>query len=224
MWQLYWTQQPTRALWGKKSTSSTISYIEGQAYIYLEPAPQTTSLTTTVTYNEQELILSLKAKDEQSFSYLYDNYSGALYSIVLQILPDKELAGDVLQEVFVNIWRKIDTYDNTKGRLFTWMLNVARNLAIDMLRSKAYQNNQKNQDLPDSVYFDKGGAVTQQNVDNIGLRKIVAKLKAEHRVLIDLAYFKGYTHEEIAEIESLPLGTVKTRIRTALTQLRAYLK
>jgi RNA polymerase sigma-70 factor (ECF subfamily) len=98
----------------------------------------------------------LKAKDEQSFSYLYDNYSGALYSIVLQILPDKELANDVLQEVFVNIWRKIDTYDNTKGRLFTWMLNVARNLAIDMVRSKAYQNSQKNQDLPDSVYFDKG--------------------------------------------------------------------
>lgn len=181
-------------------------------------------MTTTVTYNEQELILSLKAKDEQSFSYLYDNYSGALYSIVLQILPDKELANDVLQEVFVNIWRKIDTYDNTKGRLFTWMLNVARNLAIDMVRSKAYQNSQKNQDLPDSVYFDKGGAVTQQNVDNIGLRKIVGKLKIEHRVLIDLAYFKGYTHEEIAEIEKLPLGTVKTRIRTALTLLREHLK
>jgi RNA polymerase sigma factor (sigma-70 family) len=181
-------------------------------------------LNTTVRYTEQELVTSLKARDEQSFSYLYDNYSGALYSIVLQIVSDKELANDVLQDVFVNLWKKIESYDTTKGRLFTWMLNVARNLAIDMVRSKAYQNSQKNQQLPDTEDYDKAGAVTQLNVDNIGLRKIVGKLKTEHRVLIDLAYFKGFTHEEIAEIESLPLGTVKTRIRSALTQLRAYLK
>ncbi|HTE09888.1 MAG TPA: sigma-70 family RNA polymerase sigma factor [Chitinophagaceae bacterium] len=181
-------------------------------------------MSNTVTYNEQELVLSLKAKDPQSFSYLYDNYAGALYSIVLQVVPDKELASDVLQEVFVNIWRKIESYDPTKGRLFTWMLNVARNLAIDMVRSKAYQNSQKNQSLPQTEYFDKSGISTQLSVDNIGLKKIVDKLKTEHRVLIDLAYFKGYTHEEIAEIESLPLGTVKTRIRSALIQLRDYLK
>jgi len=167
----------------------------------------------------------LKAKDEQSFSYLYDNYSGALYSIVLQIIPDREMASDVLQEAFVNIWRKIESYDASKGRLFTWMLNVARNLAIDMLRSKAYQNSQKNQPLPDTVYnSDKGGVSTQMNVDNIGLKKVLTKLKAEQRVLIDLAYFKGYTHEEIAVMESMPLGTVKTKIRSALLQLRELLK
>jgi len=181
-------------------------------------------LNNTVTYNEQELVLSLKAKDQQSFSYLYDNYSGALYSIVLQVVPDKEMANDVLQEVFVNIWRKIESYDPSRGRLFTWMLNVARNLAIDMVRSKGYQNSQKNQSLPENDYFDKAGLATQLSVDNIGLKKIVDKLKPEHRVLIDLAYFKGYTHEEIAEIESLPLGTVKTRIRNALIQLRDYIK
>jgi RNA polymerase sigma factor (sigma-70 family) len=181
-------------------------------------------LNTTVRYTEQELVTSLKAKDEQSFSYLYDNYAGALYSIVLQIVTDKELANDVLQEVFVNLWKKIESYDTAKGRLFTWMLNVARNLAIDMVRSKAYQNSKKNQQLPDTANSDRTGGVTQLSVDNIGLRKIVSRLKTEHRVLIDLAYFKGYTHEEIAEIESLPLGTVKTRIRSALTQLREYLK
>lgn len=181
-------------------------------------------MSNTVTYNEQELVLSLKAKDQQSFSYLYDNYSGALYSIVLQVVPDKELANDVLQEVFINIWRKIESYDATKGRLFTWMLNVARNLAIDMVRSKAYQNSQKNQGMPETDFFDKDGSTTQLSVDNIGLKKVVNKLKTEHRVLIDLAYFKGYTHEEIAELESLPLGTVKTRIRSALIQLREYLK
>ncbi len=93
-----------------------------------------------------------------------------------------------------------------------------------MVRSKSYQNSRKNQEMPDNVYFDKSGAAANMNVDSIGLKKAVQQLKAEHRVLIDLAYFKGYTHEEIAEIEALPLGTVKTRIRSALTQLRAYLK
>jgi RNA polymerase sigma factor (sigma-70 family) len=181
-------------------------------------------LNTTVRYTEQELVRLLKARDELSFGYLYDNYSGALYSIVLQILPDKELANDVLQEVFVNIWKKIESYDTTKGRLFTWMLNVARNLAIDTVRSKAYQNSQKNQQFPGAELDDKTGGATHLSIDNIGLKKIVGKLKSEHRVMIDLAYFKGYTHEEIAAIESLPLGTVKTRIRSALTQLRAYLK
>jgi RNA polymerase sigma factor (sigma-70 family) len=181
-------------------------------------------LDKSVTYSEQELVTFLQKRDEQYFSYLYDRYSGALYSIVLQIVPDTELASDVLQEAFVNIWRKIESYDPTKGRLFTWMLNVARNLAIDMVRSKGYQNSRKNQEMPDNVYFDKSGGSTNLNIDSIGLKKAVQQLKNEHRVLIDLAYFKGYTHEEIAEIESIPLGTVKTRIRSALTQLRAYLK
>ena len=177
-----------------------------------------------VTYTEQELIALLKAKNESAYGYLYDHYSGALNGIILQIVSSQDLANDILQEAFVNIWRKIDSYDSTKGRLFTWMLNVARNLAIDMVRSKTYQNNRKNQDLSDTSFDEKAGAVIQPGLDNIGLKKAVQKLKQEHRVLIDLAYFKGYTHEEIAEIEGLPLGTVKTRIRSALIQLREYLK
>lgn len=168
--------------------------------------------------------MMLKDRDNQSFSYLYSNYSGALYTIVLQIIPDQELANDVLQEVFINIWRKIESYDQSKGRLFTWMLNIARNASIDFLRSKAYQNSKKNQEFPESQEFNIAGQMTHMNIDNIGLKKILLTLKAESRKLIELAYFKGYTHEEIAEIEEIPLGTVKTRIRTALIQLRAYLK
>ena len=178
------------------------------------------------TYNtEQELVLALKRRDNQAFSILYDNYAGALYSIIKQIVTDNaELASDVLQEVFINIYRKIDTYDQTKGRLFTWMLNIARNASIDMLRSKSYQNAQKNQELPDNVYKGTANQSTQLNVDNIGLKKVLDKLKPEHRVLVELAYFKGFTHEEIAEMMSIPLGTVKTRIRNALLQLREYLQ
>jgi RNA polymerase sigma factor (sigma-70 family) len=176
------------------------------------------------TYTEPELIKTLKDRNEQSFNYLYNQYSGALYSIILQIVPDQGLANDVLQEAFINIWRKIDSYDQAKGRLFTWMLNIVRNLAIDTIRSKAYQNSRKNQELPDVFSLNQDNHLTHLNIDEIGLRKVLEKLKPEHRVLIDLAYFKGYTHEEISEIEEIPLGTVKTRIRSALIQLREQLK
>ena len=114
--------------------------------------------------------MALKERNDQAFGFLYDNYAGALYSIIRQIITNNdELAGDVLQEVFINIWRKIETYDQTKGRLFTWMLNIARNASIDTLRSKSYQNSQKNQELPDNVYKGVANQTTQLNVDNIGL-------------------------------------------------------
>ena len=180
-------------------------------------------LGLTGTYNEQELIIALKAKDEKAFSYLYDHYSDSLYSIILQIVKRPETACDVLQEVFLNIWRKIESYDPIKGRLFTWMLNISRNASIDMLRSKNYLNSRKNQEITDTVYANDQ-ATTQTNIDSIGLSKYLGKLRPEQRVLVELAYFKGYTHDEIAQIENIPIGTVKTRIRNALLQLREYLK
>lgn len=177
---------------------------------------------TTHRYTEQELVALLKNRDNKAFAYLYDHYAGALNSIILQIVTDANLASDVLQEVFVNIWRRIEQYDTGKGRLFTWILNIARNAAIDTLRSKGYQNSRKNQSIPENVDTIQP-ATTAQPIDTIGLRKVLEKLKDEQRILIELAYFKGYTHEEIAEMEKIPLGTVKTRIRNALIQLRGYL-
>lgn len=179
---------------------------------------------TAVTYTERELVSSLKSRDNKAFSYLYDNYSSSLYTVIAQLVDDKDIANDVLQEVFINIWRKIESYDPVKGRLFTWMLNIARNASIDTLRSRSFRNSRKNQSLQRSKEWSETGRPGSVNIDNIGLKRIVERLKKEHRVLIDLAYFKGYTHEEIAQIEDIPLGTVKTRIRNALTQLREYLK
>jgi RNA polymerase sigma factor (sigma-70 family) len=178
-------------------------------------------LDTNTTYTESELVELLKQHDNRAFNYLYEHYAAALYGIVLPIVNEAEIANDVLQEVFVNIWRKIESYDPMKGRLFTWMLNIARNASIDMLRSSGFRNSRKNQPLLETVSL---SAVSQQNVDNIGLRKVLDKLKDEQRTLVELAYFKGYTHEEIAAMEGIPLGTVKTRIRTALIQLRNYLQ
>ena len=170
-------------------------------------------------YSEQELVVLLNEQSNDAFNYLYDNYSGAIYTIINQVVSDKDTANDVMQEVFVNIWRKINTYDATKGRLFTWMLNIARNAAIDKVRSKGYRDNQRNQPIAEGE--DKGMVMSSNPaVSDVGLKKVLTTLNEEYRKLIDLSYFQGFTHEEIAKMMGIPLGTVKTRIRTAISQLR----
>jgi len=153
-----------------------------------------------------------------AYTYLYENYSGALRSVILNIVNEEELANDVLQEVFIKIWRQIDHYDPLKGRLFTWMLNISRNAAIDTVRSKSFQNSRQNRELTEDVYT--AGGSSEMNTDQIGLRKLVNQLKEEYRVLVELSYFQGYTQDEISKATGIPLGTVKTRLRTALIQLR----
>ena len=173
-------------------------------------------------YDERELVLLLKQRSQTAFSYLYDNYSGALITIIKSIINDEELANDVLQEVFIKIWKQFESYDSHKGRLFTWMLNIARNASIDTLRSKGYQNSQQNHELTEDVYT-KGGT-SETRTDQIGLRKLVQGLKEEYKVLIELSYFQGFTQDEISKMLSIPLGTVKTRLRNALIQLREIIK
>ena len=176
-----------------------------------------------IKYSEQELVALLKEQNNDAFNYLYDHYSGALFTIINQIVPDKDTASDVLQEVFVNIWRKIGTYDETKGRLFTWMLNIARNAAIDKVRSKGYRDDQRTQTI---VEGENAGMAMSSNpvVNDVGLKKVLTTLNEEYQKLIDLSYFQGFTHEEIAKMLGIPLGTVKTRIRTAISQLRTMIR
>lgn len=177
-------------------------------------------MSTVRKYEEAELIDSLRKKDEQAYSYLYDNYGAALYGAIKQIVADVDLSNDVLQETFVNIWRRIDSYDESKGRLFTWMLHIARNAAIDKVRSKGFQQSMLNMELDGEAIQ----TFVRPGIDDYGLKKVLLKLKDEQRLLIDLSYYQGFTHEQIAKALHIPLGTVKTRIRSALTQLRVYLK
>ncbi len=179
-------------------------------------------MNTSIVYQESELVMLLKQRQELAFSYLYDHYSASLYSVIVSIISDRELSNDILQDVFVKIFRQIDTYDTTKGRLFTWMLNVARNASIDAVRSKNYQQSQQNRELTENT--SETGGSTQTNTDKIGLRKIVNKLKEEYRVLVELSYFEGFTQDEISKMLNIPLGTVKTRLRTALIQLKQVIK
>lgn len=174
-----------------------------------------------VKYTESTLLHALQLHEEQAYSYLYDNYSKALFAIIFQIIPQQEIAEDVLQEVFIKIWQNIKSYDASKGRLYTWMLNIARNQAIDRTRSKDFNNRGKTTELSENVYDEKGSA--EIKMDDVGLRKTLDNLPEENRKLIELAYFQGYTQEEIAKMLGIPLGTVKTRIRATIIQLRKIL-
>jgi len=181
-------------------------------------------LQSKPTYTESELVVLLKSKDRNAYNYLYDNYAGALYGIIMNVIGKEDLARDILQEVFVKIWRNIDQYESSKGRLYTWMLNIARNSAIDVLRSAKYNKDKKTGSIDNNVDMNSGSMATMIKTDHLGLNKIVDGLKDEYRQIINLAYFKGYTQEEVAEELNIPLGTVKTRTRTALMQLKDLMR
>jgi RNA polymerase sigma factor (sigma-70 family) len=172
-------------------------------------------------YSEEELVLSLKQNSQRAFEYLYDNYSGALYGIISKILKNDEKSEDTMQEVFLKIWRKIGDYDSTKGRLFTWMVNIARNASIDQLRK---DKNIWLEDIDDHVTQIDKVASFQPQTASMDIANIMEKLKPERKVLVDMVYLKGYTQEEAAELLQIPLGTVKSRIRTALQDLKIYFK
>ena len=177
-------------------------------------------LSEVNTYNEAELLQGLQAHDEQAFSYLYDHYSKALFAVILPFVQQQDVAEDILQEVFVKIWQNIQSYNEYKGRLYTWMLNIARNHAIDRIRSKDFNNQSKTSALPNNVYNNVDG---DNRIGDVGLKKTLSNLPDESRVLLELAYFQGYTHDEIAKITGLPLGTIKTRLRNTIIKLRKIL-
>jgi len=179
-------------------------------------------MSESLKYSEAELVMLLKQRTQSAFSYLYDNYSSTLYTVIVSILQDRELANDVLQEVFIKIWKQIEQYDAEKGRLYTWMINISRNASIDTLRSKSYNLQKQNRELTENVYSAAGTSIIE--TDKIGLRKVITNLKEDQKVLVELAYFQGYTQDEISQLLNIPLGTVKTRLRSALIQLRALLK
>lgn len=172
------------------------------------------------TYTEPELVSLIAQRDQAAFSYFYDNYAYAINGIIGKLVTDVTLREDILQEAFVKIWNNFHQYDTSKGRLFTWVANLARNLTIDTLRSKGYKKQQKISSDENSVTSQEDKRQSIEQHDSIGLRKTVNTLKPDQRIIIDLAYFNGYTQDEIAKEMGIPLGTVKTRMRSAILQLR----
>ena len=170
------------------------------------------------TYTKENLTL-LRQRDSRGFSWLYDNYGNTLLCVIFKIVNDHAIAENLLQDTFVKIWRNIEDFDIEKGALFTWIFNIARNTAIDYCRSKAHHQSRKNQNLDNLVYLEHS-YYTQPNVNTIGVSDIVQRLDKEYREVIDLVYFNGFTQEEASEVLNIPLGTVKTRVRIAIRELR----
>jgi RNA polymerase sigma factor (sigma-70 family) len=166
----------------------------------------------------------LKNRKQSALDYLYDHYSGPLYGVVFRILKKEEVSEEVLQDVFLKIWNKIDAYDSSKGKLFTWMLNIARNHAIDKTRSREMNKGKKTDDIDYLVNKIDIRENAELQIDAIGLKEVLMELSEDQRFIVDQLYLKGYTQSEVAEEFDIPLGTVKTRLRSAMIELRSILK
>ena len=147
-----------------------------------------------------------------------------MYGVITCVVENEDVAEEVLQDVFMKIWDKIDTYDSSRGKLFTWMLNIARNQAIDKTRSKEISKGKKTDDIDNLVGRINKERYSEQKVDSIGLAEVLIKLPEEQRFVIEKLYLEGYTQSEVAEEFNIPLGTVKTRTRMAMIELRTILE
>jgi len=167
-------------------------------------------------------VLALRNRDKIAIEALYDMYSSSLFGVISRIIVETAAAEDVLQETFVKIWHSFSSYSTEKGRLFTWMVNIARNLAIDKIRSKDFKNQNKNQELENNVTFIDEQRNTVYKPELVGIKDLVLTLKPEQKSILELVYFKGYTHVEAADELGIPLGTIKTRLRMAIQELRKH--
>ncbi len=170
-----------------------------------------------LSYTEERLVTELKQGSAKAYSLLYDQYAPTLFGIISRIVCDKEVAQDVLQDVFIKIHQKINYYDNTKGRLFTWLLTIARNTAFDEARPKQLHLSISAVDI-DSLNGQYH--ITYNSIDGIGLSELIHTLPGQMEKIFELIYFEGHTQIEVATMMDIPLGTVKTKIRTGLQKLR----
>jgi RNA polymerase sigma factor (sigma-70 family) len=173
-------------------------------------------------HSETEFVSLLKQKDLGAFSKLYKNYSSNLLGVIFQLIKNKQVSEDILQNVFVKIWSNIDQYNPSRGRLHTWMVSIAVNASIDYAKSKNSKKDKQSKSIDSELGIFEIES-SPFNVELIGLKEQVYLLKYDYRVLLEYVYYHGFTHEEVADELSLPLGTVKTRIRAAITELKKRL-
>ena len=164
------------------------------------------------------LVARIRAGDQQAMSELYDRYSKVVYAVALRVLQDAAGAEDVLQDVFLQLWRNPDAFDASRGSLAAWLAVIARHRSIDRLRKRRPET-----DIEDCVIA-SGPDLRDETERALLIEKVRGALEVmspEQRQAMELAFFQGLTHTEIAEKTGEPLGTIKTRIRSGLQQLRA---
>lgn len=167
------------------------------------------------------LVQRFQEKDRRAFEKLYEMYHLNIHGVIHTIVRDRELAEELAQDVFIKIWNNAASYNSSKGRFFTWILNIARNTAIDELRSRNYKNLKKNLSADYFVgILERADSEDVETPDTRGLKKLVSGLKGKCIELLELLYFKGYTQKDASEELKIPLGTVKTRNRNCISKLR----
>jgi RNA polymerase sigma-70 factor (ECF subfamily) len=168
--------------------------------------------------DDMRLVARIRAGDQQAMSELYDRYGRVVYAVALRVLQDTSAAEDVLQDIFLQLWRNPDAFDASRGSLAAWLAVISRHRAIDRLRKRKPEV-----DIEECVIAggpDLGDEV-ERNLVIEKVRSVLAEMNPDQRQALELAYFQGLTHTEIAEKTGEPLGTIKTRIRSGLQQLRA---
>lgn len=166
---------------------------------------------------EEKIVTLLQKGDKAALNILYENYSNSLYGVILKITINEELAKDALQETFVKVWKNAKKYDSKKAKLFTWLFRIARNTAIDKLRS---HNNR----FEKEVQIDKSNVyilpATSINQDTIDLQKHVATLEEKYQIVLKALFFEGMTQQEASDELDIPLGTIKSRLKIGLRELK----
>lgn len=166
------------------------------------------------------LVEKFKQKNEKAFESLYNMYSHSMYGVIHNIVRDKNIAEEVMQDVFIKAWQNANSYNNKKGRFFTWILNIARNAAIDKTRSKNFKKTKQNLSSDFFVDILETSESLNNKTDAIGIKKFINKLTKKCIEVIELLYFKGYTQSEASETLNMPIGTIKTRNRNCIKELR----
>lgn len=169
------------------------------------------------------LVEKFQQKDEKAFETLYNMYSDSIHGVIFNIVRNDDIAQEVMQDVFIKAWHNANSYSSEKGRFFTWILNIARNAAIDQTRSKSFKNTSKNLNADFFVGIIQNKENLDDQTDAIGIKKFVSKLAKTCIEVIELLYFKGYTQKEASETLDMPIGTIKTRNRNCINELRNML-
>lgn len=166
------------------------------------------------------LVKRFQDKDQQAFETLYQMYSESMHGVIYNIVKDLDIAQELMQDVFIKAWQKSDSYSPQKGRFFTWLINIARNTAIDKVRSKGYRQSKQNLDADNFVDIIMSNDNLDSTTDAIGIKKFVTNLGQKCKDIIEFLYFKGFTQKEASEALAMPIGTIKTRNRNCIQQLR----
>ncbi|HUI64981.1 MAG TPA: sigma-70 family RNA polymerase sigma factor [Bacteroidota bacterium] len=175
-----------------------------------------------------QLMLKISERDQAAFAALYDRYSAIVYTLILRIVKTSDNAEDILQEVFLQLWNKATLFSESRGSVYTWLISMARNKAIDHIRSRDRSPQESSIDaaiaLPVSEYLaDPLHAAISAEHERY-MKDGLAQLTSQQREIIELSYYEGYTQTQIAERMAVPLGTVKTWMRQGMLKLRTYLK